>query len=102
MAGMDGLELLGRLREVDPGIEVVIMTAFETADTLRRALRLHACDYINKPFDISTMRSAVEEAVARRTLASELLTNKERLKQLKRVTAFYLFALRRHQKICAA
>jgi len=58
MSGMSGIEVLERLKYVDPAIEVVMMTAFETTDTMRQALRLRACDYINKPFDISTMRSA--------------------------------------------
>jgi len=40
MGGMSGIELLGKLKEVDPCIEVVMMTAFETADTIRQALRL--------------------------------------------------------------
>ena len=37
-----------------------MITAFETTDTIRQALRLRACDYINKPFDIATIRAAVE------------------------------------------
>jgi two-component system, sensor histidine kinase and response regulator len=82
MAGMSGIEVLERLKFVDPGIEVVMMTAFETTDTMRQALRLRACDYINKPFDISTMRSAVAKAMQRHTLESEVHTNAEKLNQL--------------------
>lgn len=82
MAGMSGIEVLERLKFVDPGIEVVMMTAFETTDTMRQALRLRACDYINKPFDISTMRLAVSGAMQRRTLESELHTNAEKLQEL--------------------
>ena len=58
------------------------MTAFETTDTMRQALRLRACDYINKPFDVSTMRAAVANAMQRRTLESEIHTNAEKLQQL--------------------
>src|SRR6266581_3668581 len=72
MAGMSGIEVLERLKFVDPGIEVVMMTAFETTDTMRQALRLRACDYINKPFDLATMRAAVANAMQRRTLESEV------------------------------
>ncbi|MGO8675464.1 MAG: sensor histidine kinase [Limisphaerales bacterium] len=82
MAGMSGIELLERLKNVDPGIEVVMMTAFETTETMRQALRLRACDYINKPFDISTMRAAVANAMHRRSLESELRSNAEELQQL--------------------
>ncbi len=82
MAGMSGIEVLERLKYVDPGIEVVMMTAFETAETLRQALRLRACDYINKPFDISTMRAAVARAMQRRSLESEIHSNAQKLQQL--------------------
>src|SRR5438552_4047521 len=82
MAGMSGIEVLERLKYVDPGIEVVMMTAFETTDTMRQALRLRACDYINKPFDIGTMRAAVAAAMQRRTLESEIHNNAEKLQQL--------------------
>src|SRR6266567_3412873 len=82
MAGMSGIEVLERLKFVDPAIEVVMMTAFETTDTIRQALRLRACDYINKPFDISTMRAAVAKAMQRRTLEGEINTNAEKLQEL--------------------
>jgi signal transduction histidine kinase len=82
MAGMSGIEVLERLKYVDPSIEVVMMTAFETTDTMRQALRLRACDYVNKPFDLSTMRAAVANAMQRRTLESEIHTNAEKLQQL--------------------
>ncbi|MFO1476549.1 MAG: hybrid sensor histidine kinase/response regulator [Verrucomicrobiota bacterium] len=82
MSGMSGIEVLERLKYVDPAIEVVMMTAFETTDTMRQALRLRACDYINKPFDIATMRTAVANAMQRRTLESEIHNNAEQLKEL--------------------
>ncbi len=82
MAGMSGIEVLERLKYVNPSLEVVMMTAFETADTMRQALRLRACDYINKPFDIGTMRAAVANAMQRRSLESEIHNNAEKLQQL--------------------
>jgi len=82
MSGMSGIDVLERLKYVDPAIEVVMMTAFETTDTMRQALRLRACDYINKPFDLGTMRSAVANAMQRRTLESEIHNNAEQLQEL--------------------
>ncbi len=63
MQGMSGVELLGELKTLDPAIEVVMLTAYETIDTARQALRLGASDYLNKPFDIPTMRAAVTRAM---------------------------------------
>src|SRR5215204_1135637 len=75
MGQMSGLEVLERLRYLDPSVEAVMMTAFETTETLRQALRLRACDYISKPFDVATMRVAVGRAIERRSLGSEIRTN---------------------------
>jgi len=79
MSGMSGVELLGRLKEIDPAIEVIMLTAYETIETARQALRLGACDYLTKPFDLSTMRAAVSNAMERHSLSTEIRTNNERL-----------------------
>lgn len=91
MSGMSGIEVLERLKFVDPTIEVVMMTAFETTDTLRQALRLHASDYINKPFDVSTVRAAVTAAMHRRRMESEMSDSAEKIQEL--------FSELQHQKI---
>ena len=59
MSGMSGVEVLKHLKELDPSVEVVMLTAYETIETARQALRYGASDYLNKPFDIPTMRAAV-------------------------------------------
>lgn len=82
MAGMSGIELLGQLKAVDPGIEVIMLTAYETIETARQALRYGACDYLNKPFDIGTMRTAVANAMERRALSEEMRLNNLRLLEL--------------------
>jgi two-component system sensor histidine kinase/response regulator len=82
MAGMSGIDVLERLNYVQPNIEVIMMTAFETTDTLLKALRLHACDYINKPFELATIRSAVSQAMQRRTTESEIHSSAEKVRQL--------------------
>lgn len=82
MAGMSGIEVLERLKYVNPSIEVIMMTAFETTDTIRQALRLRACDYINKPFDLATIRAAVSQAMQRRTLESEIYSSAEKVQEL--------------------
>jgi signal transduction histidine kinase len=82
MAGMSGIEVLERLKYVDSSIEVIMITAFETTDTMRQALRLRASDYINKPFDLGTMRAAVAGAMQRRSLEGEIHNNAEQLQEL--------------------
>lgn len=82
MAGMSGIEVLERIKYVNPDIEAIMMTAFETTDTIRQALRLRACDYINKPFDIATIRAAVNQAMQRRRLESEIHNSAEKVQQL--------------------
>jgi len=82
MAGMSGIEVLERLKYVNPNTEAIMMTAFETTDTIRQALRLRACDYINKPFDVATMRAAVNQAMQRRRLESEIHSSAEKVQEL--------------------
>ena len=82
MSGMSGIDVLNRLKEMDPTIEVVMLTAYETLETARQALRLGACDYLNKPFDIATLRQAVGNAMERHTVAKELRENNHRLREL--------------------
>jgi two-component system, sensor histidine kinase and response regulator len=82
MAGMSGIEVLERLKYVNPDIEAIMMTAFETTDTIRKALQLRACDYINKPFDLATMRAAVNKAMQRRRREGEFQSSAEKVQQL--------------------
>jgi two-component system, sensor histidine kinase and response regulator len=83
MAGMSGIDVLERIRFVDPTIGVVMMTAYETTETLRQAMRLNASDYISKPFDIATMRGAVNRALGRRAGGIEARSSVEKVEELK-------------------
>lgn len=82
MSGMSGIEVLNRLKEMDPTIEVVMLTAYETLDTARQALRLGACDYLNKPFDVATLRRAVGRAIELHNVAKGMRENNHRLREL--------------------
>lgn len=82
MPGMSGVDVLERIKFLDPTIEAVMVTAFETTDTIRQSLKLRACDYLNKPWDIGAMRNAVASAMQRRTFDTEILNNNEKLKHL--------------------
>ena len=65
MLGISGVETLKEIKQVDPSVEVIMLTAFETIETARQALRHGASDYLNKPFDITTMRAAVAQEIGR-------------------------------------
>jgi signal transduction histidine kinase len=82
LVGMSGIEVLERLKYVNANIEAIMITAFETTDTIRQALRLRACDYINKPFDVETIRAAVSQAMRRRRLESEIHSSAEQVQEL--------------------
>lgn len=84
MMGMSGVELLKELKEIDPTIEVVMLTAFETIETARQALRHGASDYLNKPFDIQSIREAVGRAARKHASALEFERSNEQLLQLRR------------------
>ncbi len=84
MEGMSGTELLAHLKQMDPAIEVVMLTAYETIDTARQALRHGACDYLNKPFDIPTMRAAVARAIAKHRFSVNLTRTNQKLQRLQR------------------
>jgi DNA-binding NtrC family response regulator len=49
MPGLDGLEILSRARVADPGIDVILMTAYASVDTVREAMKRGAVDYLEKP-----------------------------------------------------
>ena len=82
MAGKSGIEVLRALKAIDPHIEVIMLTAYETIETARQALRLGACDYLSKPFDLSTIRESVSRALHLRRISETVANTSERLKAL--------------------
>ncbi|HEY2745608.1 MAG TPA: sigma-54 dependent transcriptional regulator, partial [Polyangia bacterium] len=76
MPDMDGLDMLAEIRapaagEANPP-HVVVITAFGSIETAKRALKLGAHDYITKPFEIDDLLVAVEKALDERTLRREV------------------------------
>lgn len=59
MPQMTGLEVLERIAEFDPAIDVVLMTAHYTTETAVEAIRKGAADYLNKPISLATLRERV-------------------------------------------
>jgi DNA-binding NtrC family response regulator len=59
MPGMSGLEVLTRVLEIDPAIDVVLMTAHYTSETAVEAIRKGAADYLEKPLKLTLLRERV-------------------------------------------
>lgn len=70
MEGMDGVEMARQMLEKYPLMPVIVITAYETLETARRALRAGVIDYLNKPIDVATVRAAVEMALKGRDESS--------------------------------
>src|SRR5512138_2099987 len=71
MPGMDGLELQRRIRDVDPDLPIIMITAFASVDSAVEALKHGAFDYVTKPIDPDELSHLVRRAVERRRLQRE-------------------------------
>lgn len=61
---ISGTDLLRRLRTIDPGVPVIIITSTGSAETVRTAMELGAFDYLTKPFDAEETTHVIQEALA--------------------------------------
>jgi signal transduction histidine kinase len=68
MPGMNGIEGLRKIREIDPHLSVIMLTGFGALETAKEALRHGANDYISKPFDTGEMRDVIGRNVERTRL----------------------------------
>ena len=71
MPEMDGLELLRRIRERNPRLPVILLTAYGSVPSAVAAMREGAFDYITKPFDNDELRAIVDRALALTRLERE-------------------------------
>lgn len=68
MPGMDGVELLKRIRKVDDDVAVVIYTGYPTLDTAVQSMKLDAVDYLKKPFNPEDFRAVVDKVMKKKGL----------------------------------
>ncbi len=71
MPGLNGLEVLGQLREMAPLMPVVMATAITDAKPAVEAMKLGAADYLSKPFDVEEIRLVIERILRRRQQEQE-------------------------------
>jgi two-component system response regulator AtoC len=72
LPGMDGLQVLEKVKELDDEIIVVMVTALGVLETAVKAMRLGAHDYINKPFNLDELSIIVKKALETRQLRKEV------------------------------
>jgi PAS domain S-box-containing protein len=66
MPGMEGIPTLTALKEIDPNIEVIILTGHPTVNAAVTAFRQGACDFLQKPIGVEEFRSALMRAAKKR------------------------------------
>ena len=96
MPGIDGMEVLQRIHEIDDSILVIVITGFATVETAIEAMKLGAYDFIPKPFDPDQLRIVVNRAndkvrltreaakleLARKRTLMDLDTEKSRIRSI--------------------
>ncbi len=85
MPGMDGIALMGKAREHDPNLPVLVMTAFGAVDTAVAAMRAGAADYLTKPINLEELILSVERTLERRRMQREMGQLKQRLSERDRL-----------------
>jgi two-component system NtrC family response regulator len=81
MPGMDGLELLAKVKELRPDTMVILMTAFGTVKTAVRAMKLGAEDYLPKPIDVEELEVILQRVLEKKHLLEETRMLRERVHQ---------------------
>jgi len=71
LPGKSGLDLLKQVREVDPDIPLIVITAFATVQNAVEAMKAGAIDYITKPFTVEEIEVKIDKALAARALIKE-------------------------------
>jgi DNA-binding NtrC family response regulator len=82
MPGMDGIELLQRVRQTNKEVIVIVITAFATVDTAVKALKEGAYDYITKPIDPDYLDHMVGKALQQQQLVRENQKLKDTVSEL--------------------
>jgi two-component system response regulator PilR (NtrC family) len=71
MPDLSGVEVLRAAKRIDQDILGIMITAFASTETAVEAMRLGACDYLSKPFDVDLLKMKVREKIENRRLKQE-------------------------------
>ncbi len=72
LPGMNGMEVLERIKELDEEVIVIMVTALGVLETAVKAMRLGAYDYINKPFNLDELAIVIKKALETQELKREV------------------------------
>ncbi|HHL39481.1 MAG TPA: sigma-54-dependent Fis family transcriptional regulator [Deltaproteobacteria bacterium] len=81
MPGMSGVELLKGLKELDPQVLVIMITAYASVDNAIEAMKSGAYDYFTKPFNVDEIKLLIDKALRYRDLEKENRLLKKDLKE---------------------
>ncbi|TET39713.1 MAG: response regulator [Dehalococcoidia bacterium] len=84
MPGMSGMELLGKIRDIDPNIVAVVITGYATIESAVEAMKRNAYDFLPKPFTPDQLRIVTRRGLERRRLAlksARLQQEKEKMRE---------------------
>ena len=88
MPGLNGIDLLERIKEMSPDTEVVMITGYGTVENAVEAIKLGAYDYITKPFDMDKLLKVVEHVETKFSLKKEIDVLRN---ELKKFSSYYDF-----------
>jgi DNA-binding NtrC family response regulator len=88
MPGMGGLELMRHLKEKDPSVPVIIMTAYGAIETAVKAMKEGAYDFITKPFEEERLLHTVRRALEHEQLLKRNLDLERRIREKEKETFF--------------
>ncbi len=87
MPGKTGLEVFEEIKQINPGISFVIITAYSTVENAVKAMRLGAYDYISKPVDLDELDVMIEKIIEHRSLKSEIRKLRSQLEEKHKLTS---------------
>jgi DNA-binding NtrC family response regulator len=81
MPGLNGMDVLKKIKDIEIPTEIIILTAHATVPTAVDAMKLGAYDYLTKPFKVEVLIAVIEKAYEKKKLLSENLLLKSQIKR---------------------